>query len=89
MKRSQTARDMHLSHFYLICDEFCTEQCVIGCQCKPGFFRNDQKVCVAKCSGSCGLSEERKLCGTACEPTCANPNPVSLALTHFFLVSEH
>ncbi|RCN48310.1 trypsin Inhibitor like cysteine rich domain protein [Ancylostoma caninum] len=60
--------------------EFCTEQCVVGCQCKPGFFRNDQNACVAKCNGggagSCGLNEERKQCGTACEPTCANPNPV-------------
>ncbi|KAL6737842.1 hypothetical protein Aduo_011453 [Ancylostoma duodenale] len=60
--------------------EICTEQCVVGCQCKPGFFRNDQGACVAKCSGggagSCGLNEERKQCGTACEPTCANPNPV-------------
>ncbi|EYB92112.1 hypothetical protein Y032_0198g1640 [Ancylostoma ceylanicum] len=59
--------------------EVCTLQCVVGCQCKPGFFRNDQNACVAKCpgggAGTCGLNEERKQCGTACEPTCANPNP--------------
>uniref|UniRef100_A0A183GCV6 TIL domain-containing protein n=1 Tax=Heligmosomoides polygyrus TaxID=6339 RepID=A0A183GCV6_HELPZ len=59
--------------------QICTLQCVIGCQCRSGFFRDDQKVCVAKCpgspGGSCGRNEERKSCGTACEPTCAEPNP--------------
>uniref|UniRef100_A0A7I4Z072 Trypsin Inhibitor like cysteine rich domain protein n=1 Tax=Haemonchus contortus TaxID=6289 RepID=A0A7I4Z072_HAECO len=55
----------------------CTLQCVIGCQCKSGFYRNDENVCVANCSGTggCGVNEERKQCGTACEPTCAQPNP--------------
>ncbi|KAK6756773.1 hypothetical protein RB195_014915 [Necator americanus] len=60
--------------------EICTLQCVVGCQCKPGFYRNYQKVCVSNCNGKegagCGDNEESKRCGTACEPTCSNPNPV-------------
>ncbi|VDL74681.1 unnamed protein product [Nippostrongylus brasiliensis] len=62
--------------------EICTLQCVIGCQCKSGFFRDDSGQCVAKCSstggaGGCsGPNEEKKSCGTACEPTCSEPNPV-------------
>ncbi|KHJ84138.1 trypsin Inhibitor like cysteine rich domain protein, partial [Oesophagostomum dentatum] len=59
--------------------QICTLQCVIGCQCKKGFFRNDKGVCVADCGGKekpCGENEERKKCGTACEPSCSNPSPV-------------
>ncbi|WKY12968.1 hypothetical protein Q1695_004076 [Nippostrongylus brasiliensis] len=56
--------------------QVCTLQCILNvCQCKPGFFRDSNGKCVATCRGSCGKNEERKKCGTACEPTCANPNP--------------
>ncbi|EYC24256.1 hypothetical protein Y032_0014g2404 [Ancylostoma ceylanicum] len=27
-------------------------------------------------NGGCGQNEERKVCGTRCEPTCENPNPL-------------
>ncbi|VDO63367.1 unnamed protein product [Heligmosomoides polygyrus] len=59
------------------------------CQCKPGFFRNSMNKCVSSCGSgeplpskktllapfihTCGVNEEKKRCGTACEPTCANP----------------
>lgn len=62
----------------------CTLQCVVGCECKPGFFRNDQNECVAECdnasSNVCAENEEFKQCGTACEPTCENPNPLVCTL---------
>ncbi|KAK6049164.1 trypsin Inhibitor like cysteine rich domain protein [Cooperia oncophora] len=40
-----------------------------------------------KCSnligpGGCGVNEERKSCGTACEPTCSQPNPIRLFFAH-------
>ncbi|KAK6758233.1 hypothetical protein RB195_015822 [Necator americanus] len=57
----------------------CTLQCVIGCQCKSGFFRDDRNECVAECdnasSNICAVNEEFKQCGTACEPSCENPKP--------------
>ncbi|KAK6046299.1 trypsin Inhibitor like cysteine rich domain protein [Cooperia oncophora] len=55
----------------------CTMQCLVNvCQCKDGFFRNSQNRCVSNCSESeeiCGVNEELKRCGTACEPTCDQP----------------
>ncbi|KAL6744320.1 hypothetical protein Aduo_017268 [Ancylostoma duodenale] len=58
----------------------CTLQCVVGCQCKPGYFRNDKNECVAECDNAsgniCPENEEFKQCGTACEPTCENPRPL-------------
>lgn len=64
----------------------CTLQCVIGCQCKHGFFRNDHNECVANCNSTedydpissheCPENEKFNECGAACEPTCDNPNPV-------------
>ncbi|KAK6011931.1 trypsin Inhibitor like cysteine rich domain protein, partial [Ostertagia ostertagi] len=65
--------------------EICTEQCVRGCQCKSGFYRNDENVCVSNCSGGggCGVNEERKQCGTACEPTCSQPNPTTALYPRF------
>ncbi|KHJ95370.1 trypsin Inhibitor like cysteine rich domain protein [Oesophagostomum dentatum] len=69
----------------------CTKQCVIGCQCKPGFYRNDNNTCVSvsDCSDyedeedphnkTCPPNEEYQTCGTACEPTCRNPSPVDVS----------
>ncbi|KHJ79235.1 trypsin Inhibitor like cysteine rich domain protein [Oesophagostomum dentatum] len=61
----------------------CTKQCVRGCQCKSGFYRNANNVCVSDCDKTdddsryktCPPNEEFRECGTACEPTCRNPNP--------------
>uniref|UniRef100_A0A7I5ED39 Trypsin Inhibitor like cysteine rich domain protein n=1 Tax=Haemonchus contortus TaxID=6289 RepID=A0A7I5ED39_HAECO len=65
----------------------CTAQCIGKCQCKKGFIRNDEKVCVATCPAAnlarqdnCGVNEERKECGSACEPTCDQPHPVCMSL---------
>ncbi|XP_076298597.1 serine protease inhibitor swm-1-like [Lasioglossum baleicum] len=59
---------------------FCTEQCVQGCQCKPGLVRNKWGQCVLEhwCPNgnqTCPPHEEWNECGTACPPTCKNPNP--------------
>ncbi|KHJ77254.1 trypsin Inhibitor like cysteine rich domain protein [Oesophagostomum dentatum] len=58
----------------------CTLECIVGCQCKNGFYRNDRNECVAECgnvsSNVCSENEEFKKCGTACEPSCENPKPL-------------
>ncbi|CAJ0588322.1 unnamed protein product [Cylicocyclus nassatus] len=66
--------------------EICTEQCVVGCQCRSGFYRNDQNACVqlSNCPGNggnggqnqCQANEVFQECGTMCEPSCADRNPV-------------
>ncbi|VDL82546.1 unnamed protein product [Nippostrongylus brasiliensis] len=56
----------------------CTLQCILNvCQCKQGFYRNSNNTCVDSCAKaqSCPANEEFKSCGTACEPSCDNPNP--------------
>ncbi|XGW06094.1 hypothetical protein V3C99_016432 [Haemonchus contortus] len=65
----------------------CTAQCIRECQCKKGFIRNDENLCVSTCPASnmvkqdnCGVNEERKECGSACEPTCDQPHPVCISL---------
>ncbi|VDO70833.1 unnamed protein product [Heligmosomoides polygyrus] len=70
----------------------CTMQCVVGCQCKSGFYRNNQGACVALIScqsfdsgntnsnRNCAANEEYKSCGTACEPSCQNPKPTTCTM---------
>ncbi|EFO87007.1 hypothetical protein CRE_19372 [Caenorhabditis remanei] len=59
----------------------CTEQCIMNaCDCKDGFVRNSLGKCVevfqcTKETTKCPENEEFKGCGTACEPTCENPDP--------------
>jgi hypothetical protein len=69
----------------------CTKNCVIGCFCKQGHLRNSQSVCVPadKCDAKentmlfayppemsqCKENEIFLRCGSACAPTCANPQP--------------
>ncbi|XP_035227821.1 zonadhesin-like, partial [Stegodyphus dumicola] len=60
-------------------NQICTSQCVSGCFCKKGYLRNDNGICIPKkqCpKGICRKNEEYNNCGTACPPTCSNPNPV-------------
>lgn len=66
--------------------KMCTLQCVMGCFCKKGFLKNAQGQCVRpeNCEAQtqpeaiqmpqCPQNEEFKTCGSACAPTCANPN---------------
>ncbi|TMS37080.1 hypothetical protein L596_004092 [Steinernema carpocapsae] len=61
---------------------FCTDHCVVDvCQCAPGFVRDTNNKCVlfSEClevdDSSCGRFEKFQSCGTACEPTCENPEP--------------
>ncbi|KAK5981520.1 hypothetical protein GCK32_004133 [Trichostrongylus colubriformis] len=64
--------------------QVCSLECVPGCQCKSGFFRNDRNECVKECdnasSNICPENEEFKQCGTACEPSCKNPKPLVCTL---------
>uniref|UniRef100_A0A1I8A2H2 TIL domain-containing protein n=1 Tax=Steinernema glaseri TaxID=37863 RepID=A0A1I8A2H2_9BILA len=61
---------------------FCSDHCVQDvCQCAPGFVRDTNNKCVrfSECQevddSSCGRFEKFQSCGTACEPTCDNPEP--------------
>ncbi|KJH50179.1 trypsin Inhibitor like cysteine rich domain protein [Dictyocaulus viviparus] len=52
--------------------QICTLQCVIGCQCKPGLYRNDNGICVSNCRDNVLAPQETcltKICppGTQCE----------------------
>ncbi|XP_076648246.1 zonadhesin-like isoform X2 [Halictus rubicundus] len=59
----------------------CTQQCVKGCQCKPGWVRSKLGLCVPKkwCrapgGNRCPPNEDWDVCGTACPLTCENPKP--------------
>ncbi|KHJ80451.1 trypsin Inhibitor like cysteine rich domain protein [Oesophagostomum dentatum] len=64
----------------------CQQQCLPGelvCQCITGLFRDNYGKCVtrAQCRGqtvpACPVNEDYFACGTRCEPTCRDPNPVS------------
>ncbi|VDO14508.1 unnamed protein product [Haemonchus placei] len=75
--------------------EFCTEQCVAGCQCKKGFYRNDENVCVSECSGAPQSTCDNVKCpaGTECHqvplncllPPCPQPPPKCVKKGKFFL----
>ncbi|XP_015794061.1 P17/29C-like protein DDB_G0287399 [Tetranychus urticae] len=59
--------------------EACAAVCVKGCFCPKGTFLTDSGKCVEKCSSDgnpwCPNSKVYTDCGSACPPTCANPNP--------------
>jgi len=71
----------------LTCDNYntppaCTEQCVPGCYCEDGYFRNSKGNCVTKSECTNQVSQPRcarshelyTTCGTACPLTCDNYN---------------
>ncbi|KFM77647.1 Zonadhesin, partial [Stegodyphus mimosarum] len=59
---------------FLVCNE--------GCDCIDGYYRDENGRCIpaAECTviipGTCGRNEEYNVCGTACPPSCSNPNPI-------------
>ncbi|KAG5320811.1 AMCI inhibitor, partial [Pseudoatta argentina] len=59
-------------------NQFCTLQCVIGCQCKRGYVLNSSGECVHPsqyAAPNCGQNEYFNSCGSSCQPTCQNPTP--------------
>ncbi|XP_035220009.1 zonadhesin-like [Stegodyphus dumicola] len=52
----------------------CTQQCIKGCFCKPGYIRGPEGTCIipSNCPTVCQANEEYQACGTACPFTCAN-----------------
>ncbi|XP_061391701.1 serine protease inhibitor swm-1-like [Musca vetustissima] len=61
----------------LICGQprpqVCTAQCIAGCQCKPGYARNDKGD--SPPTQECGENQEFTTCGTACPLSCAKQSP--------------
>ncbi|CAO4380353.1 unnamed protein product [Caenorhabditis nigoni] len=61
--------------------QICTMQCIINtCDCKRGYVRNALGKCVTvfdctRATTKCPENETFHECGSACEPSCANPNP--------------
>ncbi|GAB0100411.1 cysteine-rich venom protein 6-like [Sergentomyia squamirostris] len=57
-------------------NQACTEQCVRGCFCEPGYARIDG-VCVPrdKCPNNCPNNEEFLDCGSACQDNCNQNQP--------------
>ncbi|CAO4378898.1 unnamed protein product [Caenorhabditis nigoni] len=73
----------------------CTKQCINNvCQCRQGYVRHSltrQCVLPSQCNRNnntgtsqspqrCGANESFRTCGSACEPTCQNPNPQACTL---------
>ncbi|KAK6758201.1 hypothetical protein RB195_015801 [Necator americanus] len=63
----------------------CSKKCVLGCQCKEGYFRNGDE-CAAECEDDdnvapgdvlCPENEELVECGGSCEPTCESRDSVN------------
>ena len=60
----------------------CTRQCVPGCQCPRGtVLDEEQNECVrpnqCRSNMTCDIESQKfTSCGSACPPTCSNPNPI-------------
>jgi hypothetical protein len=60
----------------------CTMNCVIGCQCPPGYWEDvdgscveDDSICTPR-SEECPLNQEWQQCATPCPKTCGAPAPL-------------
>nr|DAA34675.1 TPA_inf: hypothetical secreted protein 204 [Amblyomma variegatum] len=59
--------------------QVCTEQCVVGCACPPGYVihPSNQKSCVpvSHCPPRCPRHSTFQLCSSTCAPSCDSPRP--------------
>lgn len=55
--------------------DFCTQQCLFGCECQAGHLRNSNGQCVRPEHCTCGANQVLKTCGSACPARCGDTSP--------------